>query len=312
MSSKSSDGSVGPWAREKLGALGEYLDFYTKVLKNQKQWLRGTVYIDAFAGPGQAKVRQGVKPSDVLHSSLFDDIVPMVEAVEEANEFLKGSPRVALDIDYPFDNYIFIERNPVRVAELNELRLEYGQKRNIVVKEGDASRELLAVLASKSDWRPYRGVVFVDPFGMHIPWSTLEAIAKTKIFEVIINFPLGMAIQRFLVRTGDVPQNWAANLDEFFGAPEWRDHAYEARDDLFGTSTAKLEDSGKRLLAWYLNRLKESFGHVSPARLIRNTKGGHLYYLIWAGPHPKGLVGAKHILGKGDEVKASRKKDKIK
>jgi len=31
-------------------------------------------------------------------------------------------------------------------------------------------------------------------------------------------------------------------------------------------------------------------------RLIRNTKGGPLYYLIWAGPHPAGLPGANHIM----------------
>lgn len=307
MSSKSSDGSVGPWAREKLGALGEYLDFYTKVLKNQ-HWLIGTIYVDAFAGPGRSKVRQALKVSGSHYEDFFDDVVPMVDAVEEADEFLKGSPRVALDIANPFDSYTFIERNPVRVAELNALAQEYGAARNIVVKEGDASTELLAILASRSNWRPYRGVVFVDPFGMHIPWSTLEALAKTKVFEVIINFPLGMAIQRFLVRTGDVPANWAATLDEFFGSPDWREHAYGAKDDLFGSSTTKLDDSGKRLLSWYLDRLKAAFGHVSPARLIRNTKGGHLYYLIWAGPHPKGLDGAKHILGKGDEVKPPRRK----
>ncbi|GGH14491.1 hypothetical protein GCM10007036_13850 [Alsobacter metallidurans] len=307
MSSKSIDGSVGPWAREKLGALGEYLDFYTKVLKNQK-WLRGTIYIDAFAGPGRSKIRQTPRASNPKSEDFFDNVVPMVEVVEEADEFLKGSPRVALDIANPFSSYTFIERSPVRVAELNALAQEYGAKRNIVVKGGDAATELLAILASKADWGSYRGVVFVDPFGMHIPWSTLEALAKTKVFEVIINFPLGMAIQRFLVRTGDVPANWAATLDEFFGSPDWREHAYEAKDDLFGSSTTKLDDSGKRLLAWYLQRLKDAFGHVSPARLIRNTKGGHLYYLIWAGRHPKGLDGAKHVLGKGDEIKAPRKK----
>lgn len=308
MSSKSSDDSVGPWAREKLGALGEYLNFYTTVLKNQSHWCRGTIYIDAFAGPGRSKVRQIPKATNPQHENLFDEIVPMVEAVEEADEFLKGSPRVALDIKYPFSSYTFIERNPVRVAELHALAEEYGDKRRIVVKEGDASAELLAILSSKTDWRSYRGVVFVDPFGMHIPWSTLEALAKTTVFEVIINFPLGMAIQRFLVRTGDVPANWAATLDDFFGSPDWREHAYEAKEGLFGSSTTKQEDSGKRLLEWYLQRLKDAFGHVSPARLIRNTKGGHLYYLIWAGPHSKGLEGAKHILGKGDEVRAPRKK----
>jgi three-Cys-motif partner protein len=47
--------TVGPWAREKLEALGRYLDFYTKVLKNQT-WR--TVYVDAFAGGGRAVVRR--------------------------------------------------------------------------------------------------------------------------------------------------------------------------------------------------------------------------------------------------------------
>jgi len=176
MRKQPNDGSVGPWAREKLGALGEYLDFYTKVLKNQAQWLRSTIYIDAFAGPGRSRVRQSPKVANPKPEDFFDDVIPMVEAVEEADEFLKGSPRVALDIANPFSSYTFIERNPVRVAELNALAQEYGSKRNIIVKEGDASVELLAIIGSKTDWRSHRGVVFVDPFGMHIPWSTLETL----------------------------------------------------------------------------------------------------------------------------------------
>lgn len=45
---------VGPWAREKLDALARYLDFYTKVLKNQR-WR--TIYLDAFAGGGRCSAR---------------------------------------------------------------------------------------------------------------------------------------------------------------------------------------------------------------------------------------------------------------
>src|SRR5438309_1595055 len=45
---------VGPWAKEKLDALERYLDFYTKVLKNQP-W--EAIYIDAYAGGGRAAVR---------------------------------------------------------------------------------------------------------------------------------------------------------------------------------------------------------------------------------------------------------------
>ncbi|POR50888.1 three-Cys-motif partner protein [Bosea psychrotolerans] len=307
MTKRKSDGTVGPWAREKLDALGEYLNFYTTVLKNQAHWCRGTVFVDAFAGPGKSKVRAIPKSSEPKREDFFDDVVPMTDD-EEGDEFVNGSPRVALDIKNPFNNYFFIERDPQRVAELRTLAGDYGDTRKIVVKEGDASAELLAILGSKANWSGYRGVIFVDPFGMHIPWSTLEALAKTRVFEIIINFPLGMAIQRFLIRHGEIPANWAATLDDFFGSPDWRLHAYESSDTLFGSDTVKLADSGKRLLEWYLGRLKDAFGHVSPARLIRNTQGGHLYYLIWAGPHPKGLDGARAILGKGDEVRAPRKR----
>jgi hypothetical protein len=41
-------------------------------------------------------------------------------------------------------------------------------------------------------------------------------------------------------------------------------------------------------------------------RLITNTRGNPLYYLIWAGPHPKGLDGANHILGKSKTPKPRR------
>jgi protein gp37 len=49
---------VGPWARDKLDALQRYLDFYTKVLKNQR-WR--TIYLDAYAGGGRAVVRTGTR-----------------------------------------------------------------------------------------------------------------------------------------------------------------------------------------------------------------------------------------------------------
>ena len=44
-------------AKDKLDALGRYLTFYTAVLKNQDHWLRGTIFVDAFAGPGLSRVR---------------------------------------------------------------------------------------------------------------------------------------------------------------------------------------------------------------------------------------------------------------
>jgi len=140
---------------------------------------------------------------------------------------------------------------------------------------------------------------------MQVPWSTIEKLAATRAIEVIINFPLGMAIQRLLVRSGEIPEGWQMSLNTFFGSPDWRELAYEEKNDLFGGKVTKVHDSSARLLEWYRGRLRKAFGHVSTARLIRNTRGNPLYYLIWAGPHRAGLTGAEHILSKGERVRNS-------
>jgi three-Cys-motif partner protein len=197
MTKRPKDYSVGPWAKEKLEALRQYLSFYTTVLKKQDQWLRGTIFVDAFAGPGLSRVRTKEKAAEP--PGLFG---PDPESDRAEIEFLKGSPLVALDIANPFTSYVFIERDPQRVAELNGLKAEYALTRAITVHESEANTALEAWLASGIDWKHHRAVVFLDPFGMQMPWPTVEALARTKAIEVIINFPLGMAIQRLLTKSG--------------------------------------------------------------------------------------------------------------
>jgi three-Cys-motif partner protein len=287
--------TVGPWAKEKLDALGRYLSFYTTVLKNQGHWLRGTIFVDAFAGPGLSRVR--TKGNTAEAPGLFG---PDPDSDTAEIEFLKGSPRVALDIATPFTSYIFIERDPERILELTTLKAQYAAKRAITVRQGDANGALQEWLASGIDWKHHRAVVFLDPFGMQVPWPTIEILAKTRAVEVIINFPLGMAIQRLLTKSGKIPQGWQISLDTFFGSEDWRQLTYQKSFDLLGPTLNKVSDSGMKLLEWYRGRLRSTFGHVSTARLIKSTRGNPLYYLIWAGPHEKGLAGAEHILKKGE------------
>jgi three-Cys-motif partner protein len=293
MTRKQRDNRVGPWAKEKLDALGQYLSFYTTVLKHQHHWLRGTVFVDAFAGPGLSQIR--TKAKEASSPGLFG---ASTEPDNEELEFLKGSPRVALDMANPFSLYIFVDNDSQRVAELTALKSEYAGRRTIDVQEGDASTALKTWLSEGIDWSRHRAVVFLDPFGMQVPWSTIEALGKTKAIEVIVNFPLGMAIQRLLKKSGDIPEGWQISLDVFFGSPDWRNLAYEESTDLFGPKKSKASNSAERLLQWYRGRLKAIFGHVSTPRLIKNTRGNPLYYLIWAGPNKKGLEGANYILGK--------------
>lgn len=289
---------VGPWAREKLQALGDYLSFYTTALKNQR-WVKSLTYVDAFAGAGQARVRR-VTPSGM------DDLLATVQAEPldaDAEQYIRRSPRVALDIPNRFSSYVFIERNPGRAAELELLRKEYGESCSIDVRQGTAQQEVDALLRTDLGKSGHLGVVFLDPFGMQVPWETIQSLAATGRVEIIVNFALGMAIQRVLARSAELGPGWHEALDRLFGAPDWHDQVYEHHVDLLGTSTRKREDAGMRLLEWYRRRLREAFGHVSPAKLIRNTRGGHLYYLIWAGPNALGLKGAHHVLSKGESVR---------
>jgi len=303
MTKKPKDTTVGPWAKEKLDALGRYLNFYTTVLKKQGHWLHGTLYVDAFAGPGLSRIRTKSKVSE--SGGLFGSDP---ESDQAEVEFLKGSPYIALNIANPFSSYLFVERDRQRIAELHTVKAEYGSGPQIIVQEADANAALESWLSSGIDWQHHRAVVFLDPFGMQVPWSTIVALAKTKAIEVMINFPLGMAIQRLLTRSGDIPEGWQMSLDTFFGSREWWKITYEEGEDLFGPKTSKISDAGPRLLEWYRARLRQAFGHVSTARLIKNTRGNPLYFLIWAGPNATGLKGAEHILSKGESVRPSNVK----
>jgi len=57
MTSYVTDGTVGPWAREKLDCLGKYLRAYTTILQ-KRSWCKAFIYIDVFAGSGGAPIRQ--------------------------------------------------------------------------------------------------------------------------------------------------------------------------------------------------------------------------------------------------------------
>ncbi len=301
MTKRHNDSTVGPWAKEKLDALGQYLHYYTTVLKKQDRWLRGTIFVDAFAGPGLSRVRTKEKTEEP--PGLFDRDS---ESDPAEIEYLKGSPRVALDIAIPFSSYIFIEHDARRIAELHRLKDEYASRRSITIQENDANAALQAWLASAIDWQHHRAVVFLDPFGMQVPWSTIEALARKGAIEIIINFPV-MGIQRLLKKSGDIPRDWQDSLDRFFGSKDWRALVYEPNADLLGPTTSKVSDSGIKLVEWYRGRLRKIFGHVSTARLIKNTFGNPLYYLIWAGRHGRGLKGAEYILSKGERVNAKKR-----
>ncbi len=297
---------VGPWAKDKLNALARYLDFYTKVLKNQP-WQ--TIYLDAYAGGGRAIIRAEER-SQKFEMNLFGEALPIDP---DERELIDGSPRVALTITNFFDQYIFIESDPRRVSELQTLKTEFANSRKITVLPLTATEGIDQITKQPIQRRTHRGVAFLDPFGTNLEWTSIQKLASTALFEVVINFPLGMAIQRMLPNSGEVPDAWAARLDRYFGSRAWFEEVYQKKpDDLFARAGyAKRPNYSERLLELYRANLKSAFGYVSVPRLIRNTRSAPLYYLLWAGPNKKGLEGADYVLTMGEHVSLDTRKPSL-
>lgn len=292
MKKSHAENTVGPWAARKLKALEEYLRFYNTALKNQ--WFN-RIYIDAFAGSCVSKIRE---PNNVYEGlALFDS-----DDAEAADQFVFGSPIRALNIEHGFHQHYFFDLDSRRVENLKKLKGTFSAK-TITVQTGDAN-PLIQNLATKLHGSKNKGVAFLDPYGAHLEWATVKALADTKNFEVIINFPLAMAINRLITLSGDIPIKHRDQLNRCFGTDEWLEMAYTKEPDLFGTETAqKNSNACERLLKLYLDRLKAIFPYVAAPHLIRNTQNSPLYYLIWAGPHRLGLKGADYILNQGERAK---------
>lgn len=284
------ENTVGPWAAAKLDALEAYLNFYGTALKNQPF---RRIYIDAFAGAPLAKVRGSDAPLEP--SPFFEE----PEDTEAQAEFIVGSPVRALNVPNGFHRHYFFDLDETRADTLSKLT---EGRRDVQVRVGDCNPLIQQLAPGLKAW-DIRGVAFLYPYGAHLEWATLEALAATETMEVVINFPVAMAINRLITKSGDVPEKWSDQLTACFGTEEWRDLSYRLDTDLFGNEvTTKQGSVAEKLLDLYVGRLKTIFPHVANPRLIRNTRNAPLYYLIWAGPNKLGLKGAEYVLRQGEKL----------
>ena len=132
----------------------------------------------------------------------------------------------------------------------------------------------------------------------------MKALADTGKVDVIINFPLAMAINRLMKRNADIDPSIRSQLDECFGTSAWFEAAYHQQADLFNDELVlkKSDGASEGLLRLYLDRLRDLFGNVATPSLVRNTRNAPLYYLIFASSNSRGVPIADHILRMGDKI----------
>jgi three-Cys-motif partner protein len=273
----------GSWTTDKLERVRKYLAAYTKIFKTnvRAKHLR-TTYVDAFAGTGT----RVDSPADdaVLGNSLFG-----LTGDSDVDSFKKGSARIALEVEPPFDEYIFIERNAERAAELESLRTAFAA-RDIRVERAEANA-FLRSWCSQMNWRRNRAVVFLDPYGMQVEWRTIEAIADTEAIDLWWLVPVGIGLNRLLTSGGPPPLEWAEALTRSLGTDEWRSVFYARSDEpmLFPDDVSEHKVAGVDILGRFvLDRLKSAFADVAANPLtLRNSKNTPIYLLCFAAGNPK-------------------------
>ena len=268
----------GDWTETKLAILRGYLAAYTKVMKNQAF---RTGYIDAFAGTGYRTLRAANQPTQDSEL-LFPDL-----AAPDPQALLDGSARLALRIEPLFDRYIFIEKSEDRCRQLEGLRQEFPSLSNrIRVCPGDANTEIRKLCGMNWGKNRNRAVLFLDPYGMQVEWTTIEAIARTEAIDLWLLFPLGIGVNRLLPRTGDVPSAWRSALDRLLGCEDWYDAFYRVNpiENLFGEVTNEVQKEGIDAIGkYFVKRLKTVFpGVAEKPALLYNSANCPLYLFCFA------------------------------
>ncbi len=291
----------GYWTEQKLDVLVKYLQAYTTALKKTSF---EKIYIDAFAGTGYREAPSAPRgQNESVMPPLFPDL-----AEQDPQNLLEGSVRRALASVPRFDRYVFIERDAAHCRQLEGLRDEFVElKDDIEILQGDANRKITDLC--KENWRTRRAVLFLDPYGMQVEWSTIEAVGRTRAIDLWILFPLGMGVNRLLKRSGDIPESWKRRLDLLLGTRDWYDEFYqvERTPDLFGNEVEQVVKASTDTIGQYfLQRLNTVFAGVAPKpAVLRNSRNVPLYLLCFAVSNPGqgkeiALRIANHLL---DEVR---------
>jgi three-Cys-motif partner protein len=242
---------VGYWTEIKLEIIKKYAKAYSEILSGKFHH----IYIDAFAGAGRHRSKQ-------------------------TGDMISGSPLIVLDTKPPFKEYYFIDNNKAKVAELQRLA---GNKSNVHIIFGDCNQKLISDVYPKVRWEDFRrGLLLIDPYGIHVRWHVMETAGKMKSLDVFLNFPVADMNRNVFWRNAEhVDPRDIARMDAFWGDNSWRKVAYSTERNLFGW---EMKTDNETVAQAFKVRLQEKAGfkHVSEPLPMRNSVGAIIYYLFFA------------------------------
>lgn len=259
----------GSWTFQKVRIIEEYAKAYLQIMKEHPYWQ--LMYFDGFAGTGEFEIK------GKMSQGIFDGAARKVVSIVEPK---------------PFDLCYFVELEKQK-AELLQANLRQIRENGIHVVTEDCNKKIIDLARFLrgevgQGGRNYKVLAFIDPYGMNVNWSSIQALENLGV-DLWILAPTGIGANRLLPRDGNIPDNWATRLEAFFGVPKEMiiNNVYTEvqQTDLFSTASAtvfKNHKALKQIEQLYSDRLKTVFKHVSNPYHMRNSSNSTMYHLYLA------------------------------
>ncbi len=270
----------GFWTQQKILIFMKYLKAYLDIMNKHNFKL---IYFDGFAGCGTIET----DPTNSLVSVAIQ----------------------ALSLNHPkkFDLYYLVELDTDKVKHLKHLiKKQFPNNKGIKIAESDCNVKLkgMADFMRKPKNYNYRSLAFIDPFGMSLNWSSLEACRDLGI-DIWILLPSGIGVNRLLVNDGDISEAWSQKLENFLGISrsEIKSIFYKTTkiQTLWGdieTKQNKESNTVKKVAEIYCQRLNSIWQYVSKPYPLKNSSGSVMYHFVFASNNKAGLKIANEIIGK--------------
>ena len=158
---------------------------------------------------------------------------------------------------------------------------------DVTVLQGDCNQVIVNVVLPRVRFDQYRrALCILDPYGLHLDWSTVEAVARSRSMDIFINFPT-MDINRNALRRdpAQIADSQANRLTAFWGDDSWRSiYRPVAQRPLWGEPENRKQASNEEVAEMYRQRLKKvaGFEFVPPPLPMRNRARAIVYYLFFA------------------------------
>jgi three-Cys-motif partner protein len=279
----------GIWTERKLDAFSKYVRAYLTILKSNRNLSWKTIYFDGFAGSGS---RRNCKK--VRHNQL--QITPEEESVYQ------GAAERVVKLDKTFDYYYFIDNQKgleKLKAKLSGLPESKGKA--LEFRQEDCNSELKK-LAGAMQSNKYAALVLLDPFGMHVDWTSIAALKGTRT-DIWILLPTGVIINRLIDRAGMLRNT--ERLESFFGLSEQeiRKEFYEKEEFMtfFGDNeiTKKIKNPIPHIANLYIRQLSTVWDYVTDTPLVlHNSKNTPIFHFVFASNNKIARKIAGDIIGK--------------